>query len=72
MLGAMATTFDKSFETRANKYWQTVVMVGLQKINEIATFKAALACIGDFARMADSCFFNNAADIMQQLMVFIQ
>lgn len=33
MLGAMATTFDKSFETRANKYWQTVVTVGLQKVN---------------------------------------
>ncbi len=29
MLGAMATTFERSFETRANKYWQTVVKVGL-------------------------------------------
>ena len=33
MLGAMATTFQKAFETRANKYWDTVIRIGLQKVN---------------------------------------
>jgi hypothetical protein len=72
MLGAMATTFDKAFESRASKYWETAVTIGLQKVNEMATFKAALACVGDFARMMETCFFNHASQVIQQIMVYIQ
>lgn len=50
LLGATATTFNKAFESRAMNYWN-YILHGLNSTNELATFKAALACIGDYARM---------------------
>lgn len=72
MLGAMATTFEKAFESRASKYWETAIIIGLQKVNEMATFKAALASVGDFARMMGVCFLNQSSQVMQQIMVYIK
>jgi hypothetical protein len=37
----------------------------------MTTFKSALACVGDFARMMESSFFNNATEVMQQLLANI-
>ncbi len=50
LLGATATTFNKVFESRSTNYWPHISHA-LNQANEMATFKAALACIGDFARM---------------------
>jgi hypothetical protein len=72
MIGAMATTFDKAFESRASKYWETAVVIGLQKVNEMATFKAALVCAGDFAIMMEGYSEKHASQFIQQIMVYIQ
>lgn len=50
LLGATATTFGKVFEERANKFWMDVWNGLTLYNNDASTFKAALSCIGDFAR----------------------
>ena len=37
----------------------------------MSSFKAALACIGDFARMMESSFFNNATSVIKKLLEYI-
>jgi hypothetical protein len=43
-------------------------MHGFESVNDIATFKAALSCIGDFARMSETDFLNHSGDIMGRLL----
>jgi hypothetical protein len=68
----MATSFNKAFESRASKYWETAVTIGLQKVNEMATFKAALACATDFAIMMEGCSEKQASQFIQQIMASIK
>jgi len=37
------------------------VKKALQNPNDIATYKNALACIGDFSRVMETGFFNHAS-----------
>ena len=67
LLGAIATTFNHVFHDRSEKYWHHII-AALEQYNNIPTFKAALACIGDFARMSESHFFNKASFLMKKLL----
>ena len=71
LLGATATTFNKSFQSRAISFLNYAYM-GLDSTDQVPTFKAALACIGDFARMMESGFFNNAGQVMKRLLILIK
>lgn len=67
LLGAVSTTFNKQFEGRIPRYWQ-YLEVGLQNSNDLPTYKAALACVGDFARVMETNFYNYAAPVMRNLL----
>lgn len=67
LLGSLATTFNKAFSSKAQHYWKNI-MHGFESTNELPTFKAALACVGDFARMWEQEFFSVSTNIMEKLL----
>eukprot|EP00919_Chromeraceae_sp_WS-2016_P048684 GHVR01115266.1.p1 GENE.GHVR01115266.1~~GHVR01115266.1.p1 ORF type:complete len:138 (+),score=0.65 GHVR01115266.1:378-791(+) len=50
IISALSISFNKAFAPRMEEYWQYVVH-GLDMIDQKSTFKAALSCTGDFARV---------------------
>ncbi len=70
MLGATATTFNKYFESISNTFW-TYIQQAINQYEDQETFKAALNCIGDYARMLQGGFIPRATQIMEKLIEYL-
>lgn len=71
ILGAITTTFNRSFETRAMAYWP-YIQEGLMQVEDLPKFKAAISCVGDYSRMMESSFYQYGQQVMFQLLEWIQ